>query len=151
MSTSSVIFALNSVFNWWCSLVLHIHGFAKYNEIFNMNCTVWRNQVLSKAFTASMLCRATRCSTVMSMGRQRAWRITVSWESRCCGTQGWWAEQGRWIWTGAGRGKWWCWYGRSWRKCGDGTGWSSRKSGQILLPYCHNPRVWQTDRQNFHH
>jgi len=21
------------------------------------------------------------------------------------------------------------------------------KSGQILLPFCHNPRVWQTDRQ----
>jgi len=21
------------------------------------------------------------------------------------------------------------------------------KSGQIFLPFCHNPRVWQTDRQ----
>jgi len=21
------------------------------------------------------------------------------------------------------------------------------KSGQILPPFCHNPRVWQTDRQ----
>jgi len=33
------------------------------------------------------------------------------------------------------------------------------KSGQIFLPFCHNPRVWQTDgrtdrrtdRQNSHH
>jgi len=29
------------------------------------------------------------------------------------------------------------------------------KSGQIFLPFCHNPRVWQTDgrtdRQNPHH
>jgi len=25
------------------------------------------------------------------------------------------------------------------------------KSGQIFLPFCHNPRVWQTDGQNSHH
>jgi len=29
------------------------------------------------------------------------------------------------------------------------------KSGQIFLPFCHNPRVWQTDKrtdgQNSHH
>jgi len=24
------------------------------------------------------------------------------------------------------------------------------KSGQIFLPFCHNPRVWQTDRQHSH-
>jgi len=23
------------------------------------------------------------------------------------------------------------------------------KSGQIFLPFCHNSRVWRTDRQNF--
>jgi len=22
-----------------------------------------------------------------------------------------------------------------------------KKSGQIFLPFCHNPRVWQTERQ----
>jgi len=24
------------------------------------------------------------------------------------------------------------------------------KSGQIFVPFCHNPHVWQTDRQNSH-
>jgi len=24
------------------------------------------------------------------------------------------------------------------------------KSGQIFPPFCHNPRVWQTDRENSH-
>jgi len=24
------------------------------------------------------------------------------------------------------------------------------KSGQIFLPFCRNPRVWRTDRQNSH-
>jgi len=25
------------------------------------------------------------------------------------------------------------------------------KSGQIFLPFCHNARMWRTDRENSHH